>query len=184
MNIFLIPTDTCYGIGCTLGDSKSYRKIYKIKKRGYDKPLAVMVESLDWLYENTTLTEEQLNFVSEYERPYTILTDCPRITMLLSLEDETTNYPNHEQYTQVAFRVAHTAAQKKLIKNHGPIFLTSANLSGREENYTINDLKEGFKEHMAHIDIIENINLDENISPSDIFSFEWETLKLNYLRKN
>jgi hypothetical protein len=37
---------------------------------------------------------------------------------------------------------------------------------------------------MDHIDIIDHVDLDENISPSDIFSFEWESLNINYLRKN
>jgi hypothetical protein len=75
-----------------------------------------MVEDLDWLYENTTLSEQQLDFISEYEKPFTVLTDCPRIKMLLEFEDEEISYPNHDQYKQIAFRVAHTPAQKKLIE--------------------------------------------------------------------
>ncbi len=155
-----------------------------MKKRGFDKPLAIMVEDLDWLYENTPLTEEQLNFLSEYDKPYTVITDCARISLLLAFDGTDSNYQNHAQYERIAFRVAHTNAQKKLIKNHGPVFLTSANLSGKKENYTVSDLKEDFARYIDKIKVVDNRNLDESIKPSDIFSFEGETLKLNYLRKS
>lgn len=184
MNIYLIPTDTCYGIWCPIWDSDAYKRIYEIKNRWYDKPLAIMVEDLDWLYENTTLSEQQLDFISEYEKPFTVLTDCPRIKMLLEFEDEEISYPNHDQYKQIAFRIAHTPAQKKLIEQEWPIFLTSANFSGEKENYKISDLKETFKKYLNEVKIIDEVDLDENISPSDIFSFEWESLEINYLRKN
>jgi hypothetical protein len=35
--------------------------------------------------------------------------------MLLSFEDEEMSYPNHEQYKQIAFRVAHTDSQDELL---------------------------------------------------------------------
>lgn len=183
-DIFLIPTDTCYWIGCPIGDTDSYKKIYKIKNRGYDKPLAIMVSDLDWLYDNTTLTEEQLNFISEYNKPYTVLTDCPRISMLLEYEDDETSYPNKDQYKKIAFRVAHTKAQEKLLWEVGPIFLTSANISGEPENYTIEWLKKSFSKYMNELEIIEETDLDPNIKPSDIFEFVGESLELHYLRKN
>lgn len=184
MNIFILPTDTCYGIWCPIWDSDAYKRIYEIKKRDFSKPLAIMVEDLDWLYENTTLSEQQLDFISEYEKPFTVLTECPRIKMLLEFEDEEISYPNHYQYEQIAFRVAHTPAQKKLIQQEWPIFLTSANISQKQENYKISDIKETFQNYLNEIKIIDEVDLDENISASDIFSFEWESLELNYLRKN
>lgn len=183
-DIFILPTDTCYGIGCVIWDSHAYQKIYEIKNRGYDKPLAIMVRDLDWLYDNTDLSEGQLNFISEYERPYTVLANCPRISLLLNYEDEDTCYPNKEQYEKIAFRVAHTPLQKLLIEEQWPIFLTSANISGWTENYTIQDLKNDFKNYLEEVEILEEKDLDNNIQPSDIFEFVWEGLEIKYLRKN
>jgi hypothetical protein len=76
-----------------------------------------MVPDFEWLFENTPLTEEQLNFLSEYDRPFTVLTDCPRISMLLEYSDDEMAYENKDQYKQIAFRVAHTQAQDQLLEH-------------------------------------------------------------------
>jgi L-threonylcarbamoyladenylate synthase len=74
--IYLIPTDTCFGIACELTNSKSYEKIYEIKKRELSKPLAIMVENFEWLEKNTILNKAQIQFLKEYKAPFTILTEC------------------------------------------------------------------------------------------------------------
>jgi len=114
--LYLIPTDTCYGIACPISEPKDYEKIYKIKKRSFDKPLAIMVSDFYWLAENTDLTEEQLEYLYTYKKPFTILTNASRIKMILNLEDEEFEYRNKDLYEKIAFRVAHTPEQKKLIK--------------------------------------------------------------------
>lgn len=184
MNKYIIPTDTCYGIACPIWDYDAYQSIYDIKWRGYDKPLAILVPDLEWLFDHTPLTEDQLSFLSEYKRPYTVLTDCSRISMLLNFEDEEMSYPNHEQYKQIAFRVANTDSQDELLEQEWPLFLTSANLSGNPENYTIADLKTSFWNKLNDFEIIDEVDLDKDTSPSDIFSFIWDTVEINYLRQN
>ena len=185
MNLYIVPTDTCYWLACPIWDSDAYAEIYTLKNRWYDKPLAIMVPDFEWLFENTPLTEEQLNFLSEYNRPFTVLTDCPRISMLLEYSDDEMWYENKEQYKKIAFRVAHTQAQDQLLEQEWPIFLTSANLSWKPECYTMWDLENTFWNKLDNqIEVIEKADLDKNIAPSDIFSFVWDTLELNYLRKN
>jgi hypothetical protein len=74
-----------------------------------------MVESFEWLEENTSLTNEQVDFLKSYDKPFTIMTDCPRIKMILELEQEDFSYENKEAYEKIAFRIANTDIQKKLI---------------------------------------------------------------------
>ncbi len=50
--IYIVPTDTCFWISCSLDDVKNYNKIYEIKKRDLSKPLAIMIESFEWLEKN------------------------------------------------------------------------------------------------------------------------------------
>ena len=45
--IIIYPTETCYGIGCSAYDEKSIKKIYEIKKREKNKPLIVLVDSME-----------------------------------------------------------------------------------------------------------------------------------------
>ncbi|MDD5770612.1 MAG: Sua5/YciO/YrdC/YwlC family protein [Candidatus Gracilibacteria bacterium] len=183
--IYIIPTDTCFGIACALDDTKSYHKIYKIKNRELNKPLAIMVEDFDWLLENTTLNLEQVVFLKNYKKPFTILTNCPRIEMILNLEQEDFNYENKKFYKKIAFRVANNEIEKNLINEVGPIFLTSANFSGEKEIYDIYEAKKQFLKYTKDIKFLgENYKLDEKIKPSDIFEFDGENLEIKYLRKN
>jgi tRNA A37 threonylcarbamoyladenosine synthetase subunit TsaC/SUA5/YrdC len=94
-------------------------------------------------------------------------------------------YENKDQYKQIAFRVAHTDSQDEILEQEWPLFLTSANISGKSENYTLEDLKNTFWNKLnKDIEIIDEVDLEQNIAPSDIFSFVWDTLEINYLRKN
>lgn len=182
--IYILPTDTCFGIACALDDTQSYHKIYEIKKRPLEKPLAIMVESFDWLYQNTDLSQEQIDFLKNYKKPFTVLANCPYIEMILNLEQEDFCYENKESYKKIAFRVANNEIEKRLIDEVGPIFLTSANFSGEKEIYDIAEAKKQFSIFWKSIKFLwENITLNPNIKPSDIFEFKWESLDIIYLRQ-
>ena len=45
--IIIFPTDTVYGIGCKITDENSIKKIYEIKHRPQDKPLACLCANLE-----------------------------------------------------------------------------------------------------------------------------------------
>lgn len=181
--IYIIPTDTCFWIACSFDDTKSYHKIYEIKKRPFEKPLAIMIESFEWLEKNTSLNKTQIEFLKSYKKPFTILTECPYMQMVLNLEQEDFEYQNKEVYKKLAFRVANNDIQKKLISEIGPIFLTSANFSGEKEIYSIEEAKKQFA-FLKNITFLwEWITLDSSIKPSDIFEFEWETTKIKYVRQ-
>ena len=103
-----------------------------------------MIESFEWLEANTSLNNEQITFLKNYKKPFTILTECPYMQMVLNLEQEDFEYQNKEVYKKLAFRVANNDIQKKLTSEIGPIFLTSANFSGEKEIYSIEDAKKQF----------------------------------------
>lgn len=180
--IYIVPTDTCFWISCSLDDVKNYNKIYEIKKRELSKPLAIMIESFEWLEKNTILNKEQINFLKNYPRPFTVLTDSKIIKMILNLEQEDFEYQNKEIYKKIAFRVAHNDIQKKLIKEIWPIFLTSANFSWEKEIYDINEAKKQFSSFSWISFLWENILLNKDIPPSDIIEFIWETTDFKKIR--
>ncbi len=185
-NIYIFPTDTCYGIACSFSDKKNYHKIYKIKKRSLEKPLAILVPDYSWLADNTTLTSEQIAFLKNYDTPFTVLTECPHIHVYLNFEDEEEMYKNKDVYGHIGFRVAHNDIQDQLLSNYGPLWLTSANISGEPELYNPKDIKKQFSYYIEQ-GIIKNFaseNLDTSIQPSDVFGFEWDSLNQVFVRKN
>jgi hypothetical protein len=66
------------------------------------------------------------------------------------------------------------------------MFLTSANVSNKWEIYKIKDIKKEFEEHLKKwiIKFLWEEFWDLPFSyPSEIFEFEWNTLKQIFLRK-
>lgn len=183
--IYIIPTDTCYWISCSIDDIKSYERIYKIKKRDKSNPLSIMVSDYKYLEKFTDLTSDQINFLKDYKNPYTIVTNSDYINYWINFKDELwVWFFNDSVYPTIAIRVANNDIQKKLITEVWPIFLTSANFSGEKELYNIKDLNNAFNYHIEkkQIEIIWKKDLEENPA-SDIFEFVWDTLQINYFRK-
>lgn len=185
--IYIIPTDTCFWLACPINEPKSYEKIYNIKKRNSFKPLSIMVPDFSWLEKNTSLTKEQVNFLKNYEKPFSILTDCNYLKLWLNYVNEEKNeeFFNRDIYDKFAFRVAHNTHQEELIKEVWPIFLTSANHSKNKEIYNYDELEIYFWNLMESWKIKfiwEKTDLEKN-PPSEIFEFVWESLEKNFLRK-
>jgi L-threonylcarbamoyladenylate synthase len=183
--IYIIPTDTCYWIACSIDDITNYEKIYKIKKRSFAKPLAIMVLDFNWLKTNTILNDKQIEFLKNYSKPFTVLTNSVPISLWLNYESENWEwFQNRDIYKKIALRIAHNDAQKKLIKQVWPIFLTSANTSGEKEIYKKEELKEAFSYYLDK-KIVEILPGEVgNNKTSDIFEFSWDGLWIRYLRKN
>lgn len=183
--IYIIPTDTCYWIACAIDDIINYEKIYKIKKRSFAKPLAIMVSDFNWLRANTNLKDKQLEFLRNYKKPFTILTDSSPVSLWLNYENEEwVWFQNRDVYKKIAFRVAHNDSQTKLIKEVGPIFLTSANTSGETEIYKKEELKETFSYYLEK-NIVKILPWEVgNNKASDIFEFVGDGVEVKYLRKS
>lgn len=185
--IYIIPTDTCFWIWCEVSDPKSYEKIYQIKKRESNKPLSIIVPDFSWLQKNTDLTQEQINFLKNYDKPFTVLANCNYLKIWISFVNEETNeeFFNRDIYEKFAFRVANNETQKKLLKEVWPIFLTSANYSSNPEIYDYDELEIYFW------NLIENWKIKflwkqkklEKNKPSEIFEFIEDSLEQNFLRK-
>jgi tRNA threonylcarbamoyl adenosine modification protein (Sua5/YciO/YrdC/YwlC family) len=67
-SVFVYPTDTIYGIGCSALNEKLVNKIRKLKQSS--QPFSVIVPNKEWIYENCTVTEE---WIRKLPGPYTLL---------------------------------------------------------------------------------------------------------------
>ena len=186
--IYLLPTDTCFWMACPVHDLKAYSWIYKIKKRDLDKPLAILVPDFKWLEENTDLTSEQIDFLKEYNKPFTVLNDSDHLRVWINyIDDDNNEFINRDIYEQFAFRVVNNDTEKRLVKENWPMFLTSANLSGKPEMYSGREVEEEFSYYLEKDKIKfvwKNVWNLEAKTTSDIFRFDWDSLELEYLRQN
>jgi hypothetical protein len=74
-----------------------------------------MVDDFSYFENFTKLSEKQIDFLKNYENPWTILIDKEKI-LDKNLLEIINSLPNSEIYQKIAFRVAHNFIQKKLIR--------------------------------------------------------------------
>ena len=185
LKLFIVPTNTCFGLWCFLADIESYNKIYKIKWRDFSKPLAIFLDSLSTLKNISNLTAEQIDFLQNYDKPWTILIDKKNIKNKNIIQN-IDKLPNADIYEKIGFRIAHNFMHKKLIKKWWFFFLTSANKTGDKEIKSSTFVREYFKKEIEKYDIKvfahQDFIIESSYDFSDIFEFTKDWIR--YLRKN
>ncbi|MDD2693605.1 MAG: Sua5/YciO/YrdC/YwlC family protein [Candidatus Gracilibacteria bacterium] len=167
--IFLLPTDTCYGLAGEFTE-QDYQEIYRLKGRDFTKPLAWLVKDYEDLQKYIEITDEQIEFLKKYPRPWSIL-GKKREDFVLP------EFLNPITYEKISLRVAEKCIIADIRDNLSyPLFLTSANISGNPESKTLAEAREYF----PGLKGVDGGICDE--PPSDIFEFG-EDGEVKYLRK-
>ena len=161
--IYIIPTDTCYGLAGSY-DEVAYEQIYVIKHRDISKPLAILVKNFEDLPKYINISEEQIDMLRAYPHPWSCLAER---TMNAPLPKKLINDP---KYQKLSLRVAEVCIPETIrdILPY-PLFLTSANHSGEKEAHTLEDAKS-----IVHDRNIEMQSFDGGICDkpgSNIFEF-------------
>lgn len=175
--IYLIPTDTCFWLACKIDDIEWYKEIYELKNRDYSKLIAIMLPDFETLKNETFITDEQIEFLKNYKRAFSILLKPKNKENLINK-----NIQNHDLYDKISFRVA-SEINKDFVSKTWEIFLTSANISGLPETYKIEEIKEQFWENFKNFCIVWNTDSLAKAAASDIIEFD-ENNNIIYLRKN
>ena len=130
--VILYPTDTVWSLGCDAYNEAAIRRIHEIKQRPFDKPLTLIVSSIEMLQAHIQGMHPKIETLLAYhERPLTVIYERgKRLPELLSFDNG-----------GVAIRITRDPFCAKLIEAFGrPIIATSANL-----------FKEEFPIHFGHI---------------------------------
>lgn len=173
--IYCIPTDTCYWFASNIYNEEDFLNIYKLKWREFNNPLAFLLKEYNDISWVINLTDEQIEFLKNYPHPFTVIWDANKDFLLPSFLDK-------KIYSKIAVRVARECINIDLIKKlEYPSFLTSANYSWEKEIYSYNVALNIFWKQEG---VMICSWITKNYPPSNIFSFVWDSLELNFLRKN
>jgi L-threonylcarbamoyladenylate synthase len=130
-DVFIYPTDTCYGIGCSIENSEAIERVYELKGRDRAKPVPVLLhrDHLDGLVE-----------VSEVECR-ALETFWPGgLTLVLSARSPQDHDDRLISDGTMAVREPDLPALVSFLEEAGPIVGTSANLSGKPSPRRIDDV--------------------------------------------
>lgn len=138
--VIIFPTDTVYGIGTPIMDTEGIKKIYQIKGRSFDKPLALLAASI------------------EAVEPYAIVTNAVRrlasafwpggLTLILKTQ------PDYEKATgekTLGVRIPNHPLALELLEKYGPMKTTSVNQSGEAPINQYDEIKAKYNDQVDHI---------------------------------
>ncbi|MEO6133399.1 MAG: L-threonylcarbamoyladenylate synthase [Saprospiraceae bacterium] len=120
--VILYPADTIWGIGCDATSEKAVSKIYDIKGREFQKPLIVLVSTLDQLYSVVSSVHPRIDTLLHFhERPLTVIyPQAKKEYMHLAAKDGS-----------LGVRIVRAGFCHDLISSYQrPLVSTSANRSG------------------------------------------------------
>jgi tRNA threonylcarbamoyl adenosine modification protein (Sua5/YciO/YrdC/YwlC family) len=122
--IIAYPTDTTYGIGCSIHCKKSIERIYQMKMRERSKPFSFICSSLSEVSHYARVSNRAFKLLKRYlPGPYTFVLEATREVPDLLLTRQ----------KSVGIRIPDNRICLNLVSALGnPIITTSANLSGED----------------------------------------------------
>lgn len=117
--VIIFPTDTVYGIGCPIFDIEGINKIYAIKHRSLDKPLACLCASLEQIEEIAVVNEQTKELIKKFMPG--------ALTLILKSKPEVEEKIG---YPTIGVRIPNSDFARNLLEKYGPMLTTSVNESG------------------------------------------------------
>ena len=166
--VILLPTETVYGLACRADNEQAVQKIYAIKGRSFQKPLAVCVKDLETAKRFGEFSDAGVNFAKRYwPGSLTIITKAkPNLNI-----DPKCQSKSGDMAT-IAFRCPESGWLTHL---DGPLALTSANRSDEKDCVSY---AAGMAELGGEIDGCLKTDKALSGSPSTIISVIGEEIKI------
>lgn len=132
----VIPTDTIYGIVGSALNSKTVEEIYRLRKRAKDKPMIILISSLEDLKKfGINVNKKQNEFLQKHwPNPLSVVLKC---------NDKKFNYL-HRSTNSLAFRMPKNEQLSNILKKTGPLVVPSANVEGEKPAENIDQAKKYF----------------------------------------
>ena len=140
-DLVVLPTDTVYGVAADAFDREGTQKVFRAKHRSRSFPLPVLVRSPKQVLGLVTQVPEtaELLMAAYWPGPLTIVVASdPNLTWDLG-DDEGT----------VALRMPMDTVTLDIIREVGPLAVTSANRSGRPPARTVDEAQQSLGEAVA-----------------------------------
>ena len=143
--IIVYPTDSCYALGCHIGDKKALDRIRKIRQLDESHELALMCSDLSQLSRYVKVTNEHYRLLKS-------ITPGP-YTFILPATKEVPKRLQFEKRKTIGLRVPDSNIVQMLLEQLGqPIYTTTLIMPGR--NLPMNDTDE-IREILEHeVDLI------------------------------
>lgn len=119
-----VPTDTLYGIAADPFRQDALDTIFELKGRPGEKPLAILVASMDQAMDLAEFADRALDLADKHWPG--------ALTLILPRLDSAPDWLGHKGRRTVGLRCPDHPVALELLEAAGPLVVTSANLSGQQ----------------------------------------------------
>lgn len=161
--IVMHPTETCYGLAVDVFNEEALVKLHTLKKMSFNKPVSVIVASIDDAKRWGEVNEEAFGLMKKFwPGPYTFIVN--RLSALPPFFNK--------GIEKVGFRNPPIESLLKIVEKIGhPITTTSANISGKPHVYEVEPFLAQLREERIkmELDLILDGGMLEINEPSSIY---------------
>lgn len=143
--LVISPTDTVYGIMADSLNEETIKRVFSVKKRDISKPLILLMNSIDMIYEYTSdINELEKELICKYHPGL--------LTIILKKNNKVSNLITGGLDT-VGIRIPNNNDLLSIIEIlNRPVISTSANISGSEVITNIWMIEDELKENIDYIE--------------------------------
>lgn len=156
--IVCFPTDTVYGVGCLMNDEVGVNKIYALKQRDKNKPLAILAYNIEQILPYIEKPSEEVMALMKKYWP-------GALTIIFNKNKTCKNIINQEIQT-IGFRIPNSKIALDILQKFGVMATTSINLSGSAPLNDLNLIKQEFGNEIDYL--IEDLEVTSNVSSTVI----------------
>ncbi len=139
--IFIYPTDTIYGIGCSALNERAIEKIRELKQRP-TQPFSIIAPNKEWILNNGIIDEKTKRWIEKLPGPYTLILN-------LKSKSAVSSKTNPESNT-LGIRIPHHWFTEIIHKTNVPFITTSVNLTGEKNLTQLKDLPRNFEKEIDY----------------------------------
>ena len=139
MTIIVYPTDTVFGLGCSLFDYNSITKIYEFKGKEFKEPLSFAVSSVEELEFYADVSEKELGKIKD------LLKQGSHYTFVAKQKLRHQCIDRIAKDGKIGIRVLNMPLIQRLTE-FAPIITTSANIHGEKPAEKYMDINEKIKD--------------------------------------
>ncbi|MCE2687020.1 MAG: threonylcarbamoyl-AMP synthase [Rickettsiales bacterium] len=168
--IIIIPTDTIYGLAVDGSNPEAVEKLYNLKKRDKNKPIAIFLPKFDFVTEIFELSDLATK-ISKYFLPGKI-TIVAKLKKSISKKIKIAHNLNKNNQEFLGFRIPNHNFVEKLNQSFkNVIAVSSANPSEMEVANNQSQIEQYFKNSTVELVIIDK-NISNYQLPSTIIKFD------------
>ena len=163
--VIVCPTDTIWGLSCSVFAETATRRIYEIKNREIGKPFILLVADLDMLLKYVEHMHPRIEtLLSHHSKPLTIIHSNPKSIPRYALATD----------GSIGIRIVQDEYCQQIIRQLGaPLVSTSANFSGSPSPGNFSEIESRLIEEVDYVAQYKR-NEEQLFTPSVIIKYDEE----------